>query len=300
MTAATLAPPPPAADPTTPPPKSTGRLRPAPEPIGVRYVPPDPAGEAGPVLVVPLYATDLIHPEEGDQVMNTALHVLLTDYLYAALLALTQSRPDVRVCSDRRVDFQVAGLQPLGPDVFVVVAATRPDDPSQATFRVRASGGVPLLAVEVLSDSTRTTDTGSKVGLYHRAGVRYHLMIDRLDDGTCRIDALTWADEGYSPLEPATDGTFWLPELGGGLRAAGDRVLVVGLDGVPVPSHTESLAETAALRVQAADTATALAAADQRAVAADLRAAAAEAALQVEKARLAELEAELRRLRDGT
>jgi hypothetical protein len=275
---------------TTPPPRRGGRLHPAPEPIGERYVRRTRPDGTEYTDVVPLYEIDLLTPEEDDKVMQNPLHVLLMQYLHVALTVLTRGRPGVEVFADCRIDFQIAGMRPLGPDITVVVGATRPYDPSRGTYRVRTCGGRPLLALEVLSDSTWNVDTGPKFGLYHRAGVQHYILIERSADGTYAIEAYYWTEAGFEPMEPDASGAFLLPEVGAGLRATGSRVHVVAADGSPLPDYTELTDIRRQIEGE-------LEFERQRADAERQRADAAEAARQADQTRLAELEAELRRLR---
>jgi Uma2 family endonuclease len=270
---------------------------------------------------VPLYTHDLLFPQEGDDVVTNDNHNRCYLYLYSALRRVLAGRPGARVFADHRVDFQVPGLQPLGPDVTVLVGTAGEWNPLHGTFPVKTYGGRPALVVEVTSPSTRELDVDDKFDLYHRAGVGVYLLADVPPGGDpprMEVDGYEWSVEGYRRMGWDADGTVWVPELGVGFRPDGLRLVVIGPNRQPVPDSDELAAEVDQLLadLRAAEAAVGRAAAERDAAAAERDAAAAERdaaaaerdaaaaerdratrALHAEQQRAAELEAELRRLR---
>jgi Uma2 family endonuclease len=79
---------------------------------------------------------------------------------------------DVSVCV-APLDVYLPTGDILQPDVFVVDHAAGVDD--------KVQGGVPLLAVEVLSPSSRRRDVGDKLTAYRDAGVPTYWVVDPIN-----------------------------------------------------------------------------------------------------------------------
>ena len=78
--------------------------------------------------------------------------------------------------SDCRVDWNLPGVRPLGPDIAVFLDVER--HKNWATLDVAAEGARPALVVEVTSPSTRKNDLGIKFDFYHRARVPLYVIAD--------------------------------------------------------------------------------------------------------------------------
>ncbi len=165
---------------------------------------------------VPLQKEDLLYPEEGDRLVLNEGHVNDCYYLRGALKQWAADKPDALVLSDHRVDWQVPGLQPLGPDVVVFRGVHRAWDPQRGTFPVVDFGATTLLAIEITSPDTRPNDLGPKVELYRRAGIPFYAIVDRhqIRSGLdlrllgYRIDP---AEPGrYAEAGPDERGRLWL------------------------------------------------------------------------------------------
>lgn len=92
----------------------------------------------------------------------------------------------------------------LGPDTMVEpdVLVTRPDDPTEKRLEQP-----PLLAIEVLSPSTRLYDLGTKRLAYEQFGVPAYWVVDVLDPGAARITEWRWAASGVAePTERTVEG----------------------------------------------------------------------------------------------
>src|SRR5437016_4646677 len=77
-------------------------------------------------------------------------------YLKDVFKAQLADDPKKAVISDCRVDWNLSGVRPLGPDVAAFGGIKRHRDWS--TFDVKAEGAKPLLVVEVTSPDTRDND----------------------------------------------------------------------------------------------------------------------------------------------
>ncbi len=68
---------------------------------------------------VPLTEEDVLFPEEGDFIAQTEYHHIDMNYLWALFRARLAADPTALVLGDCRVDWNIPGVRPLGPDVAV-------------------------------------------------------------------------------------------------------------------------------------------------------------------------------------
>ncbi len=161
---------------------------------------------------IPLSLEDVLFPEIGDFIVQTDPHDTDVHYLKDVFKSRLDVNPGAAVVSDCRVDFNLEGVRPLGPDVgvFFDVRQHRP----WRTLDVAADGVRPGMVVEVTSPDTRTNDVDAKVDYYHRARVPLYVIADALvDDGaTRRLRLIAYQDTpaGYCEIAPDARGWFWL------------------------------------------------------------------------------------------
>jgi Uma2 family endonuclease len=129
---------------------------------------------------IPLTLEDVLHPEEGDFIVQTDAHDSERAYLKAVFKTRLIADPTAVVLSDCRVDWNIPGVRPLGPDVAVFFGARR--HILWSTFNVAEEGVRPALVIEVTSPETRVNDVGPKVGFYHRAKVPWYVIADVDED----------------------------------------------------------------------------------------------------------------------
>ncbi|HVA91581.1 MAG TPA: Uma2 family endonuclease [Chloroflexota bacterium] len=150
--------------------------------------------------------------------------------------------------------------------------------------------GAPTVVIEVASESTYRYDLEAKRRSYARVGVQEYLVFDPTHDwlGTA-VRAWHATAHGFEAWLPTRDGAWHSRELGISFQVDGMLLRVVDADGVMMPHITEfgrllreqqqeAEAYTRRLRVQTEE-------ADRRA--------------EEQARRIAELEAELRRNRQG-
>lgn len=91
-----------------------------------------------------------------------------------------------------------------GPDFFVVLHTTQRERKSWVVWQ--ENGQTPDVVIELLSDSTRAVDFGSKKETYaHLLKVRDYFLFD---PATAELYGFTWSKESrdYAPLSPNEEG----------------------------------------------------------------------------------------------
>src|SRR5438445_697758 len=86
---------------------------------------------------VPLTLKDVLFPEVGDFIVQTTRHNSDVQYLGYVFEAQLAGDPEAVVISDCRVDWNLPGVRPLGPDIAVFFGVKR-DDEEWDTFDVAA------------------------------------------------------------------------------------------------------------------------------------------------------------------
>jgi colicin import membrane protein len=225
---------------------------------------------------VPLRQEDLLYPEEGDFVVNNMAHHDDCHYLGDILRARVGGRKDMLVLSDHRIDWEVVGLCPLGPDVVVFEGLRQAWDPNRETFPVRTFGARTLLVIEVTSADSRVYDLGIKRDFYRRVGAEYYAVVDRPEASGgpdmrllgFRADAAN--PQCYSEVPLDEQGRLWMESVGLWLRAENRRVVLYEKLYRRIPDYAEAVQATQQAQTRA----------------------------EAAEARLKEMEAELQRLRE--
>ncbi len=236
---------------------------------------------------VPLTREDILHPQEEDCVTHTDDHQRFCVYLYNVLRGLFLNNPHMVVLHDVLVGWDVPGLRGHGPDIAVIFGVR--ERRNWSTFHVAEEGVRPALIIEVTSPKTREIDLVDKVDHYERADVPYYVMVDSHEHKgvlTRRLLGYQMTPQGYAVLPPDARGWLWMAPVGLWIGIRDNEVecydqagnLIEDYEGMLIGrTEAEARAETAEARAEAE---------------AQARAAA--------EAHLADLEAELRRLRgDG-
>src|SRR5262249_2079886 len=125
---------------------------------------------------VPLTLEDVLFPEVGDFIVQTDWHFGDVVYLRIVFKEWLADDPTAVVISDCRVDWNLPGVRPLGPDLAVFFGVRRRHNWS--TLDMAAEGARPALVVEVTSPETRRNDVEDKVKYYHRAKVPLYVIAD--------------------------------------------------------------------------------------------------------------------------
>jgi Uma2 family endonuclease len=178
----------------------------------VKHLRPDGTVE---VEEVPLTLGDVLHPQEDDVIPENTTHEPERGYLTWSFRDRLDRVPRGQVLSDCLLDFNVAGVRPISPDVSLIEGVKTLPLPKLGTYRFADHGGRCLLAVEIVSPHTRENDVDRKPDLCHRGGVQQYVIIDQeTEDGPRTIVSRRWTPDGYviEPLD--ANGRAALPSLG--------------------------------------------------------------------------------------
>ena len=189
---------------------------------------------------IPLTEEDYLHPQEEDRQMLVEAHVAATFYLRHALKIGLTDRPDLKIFCDHRIDWQLEGLKPLGPDVVVFDNFTREWDPYEGTLPVRDFGAKVVAVFEVTSPSTRHIDFDAKFEVFAEVGIPYYLIVDTAEpNGEPRILGYRLCRGEYRPMHRDPKLGFMVPPLKLYFRWENDRVIAADEDGIDIPDSPE-------------------------------------------------------------
>lgn len=158
---------------------------------------------------VPLTYEDVLHPEEGDQVIHSRIHQRRWHYLREVFERQVADDPSAVVLDDVRIEWDVPDLRPHGPDLMVIFGVR--ERKNWSTFRVAEEGVRPALIVEITSPETRGHDVMTKVDHYELAGVPLYVIVDAVErrgQPGVRLIGYTLTPEGYRVLAPDDQGRF--------------------------------------------------------------------------------------------
>jgi colicin import membrane protein len=256
---------------------------------------------------VPLTLNDVLHPQLGDHVTQNDEHYRYCHYLYAVLRWYLRHDPSTVVLHDVPINWGVGKMKRHCPDI-AVLHGVRTHFP-WGVFDVRASGGKPLMVMEVTSRKTRVLDVNSrhrrqnKYRQYARIGIPWYVIIDSAEQEKGKPPPLFGyrlsLTKRYTRIRPDHRGWLWLEPVGLFLGPLDDWIAWYDQDGTPIDNYEELWERLEAVE-QARQSAEARARAEAQArQSAEARARAEAQARQSAEARLRELEAELRRKRNG-
>jgi colicin import membrane protein len=174
---------------------------------------------------LPLTQEDVLHPREGDVIVQNTAHDRDTVYLREVLRNRLLSNPGALVLHDAGVDLGLLGITLVCPDICVVFGV-RNRDAQRGSFDTVAEGARPALVIEVVSPSTRANDFGKKMEYYYRALVPMYVILDRLDlEGPVTLHGYTSGKDGYEEVNLDDRGRLWLESVGLWLGIGPNRVV---------------------------------------------------------------------------
>jgi len=268
--------------------------------LGWRYVKRTLPDGSETLKQVPLTPKDVLHPLEEDFIVQDTIHDGDCDYLSDVLKARHAPDEHALVLHDCRIDLDIPPVEPLGPDISLILGVRERPKLRMGTFYVAVEGVRPKMLIEVISKETRANDLGIKVDYYHRARVPSYIIVDRPDPKSDDVLLIgyRYAPAAYERVQLDERGRLWVEPVGMWLGVENGRP--VWYDGVTGEKQLDYTAESQARRqaereVRAAEEAARLA--KEREQAAEAVARLAREELQAVQERLRQLETELRRLR---
>lgn len=225
----------------------------------------------------PLTLDDVVHPREEDFIVHSEAHQRRCVYLYSVLGAQLAADPTAVVLHDVRVAWDIPDLRAHGPDIAVILGVRERKNWStfDVGFDVGKEGVRPALIIEVTAPETAHVDRSLKVDEYDMAQVPLYILVDTLLSSAqprLRLVGYAQTPNGYQVLAPNERGWLWLSPARTWLGIVDNEIVCYDEADRPLGDYQTIAA--------------ALTTAEQRA--------------ETAEARLRELEAELRRQRDGT
>ena len=189
---------------------------------------------------VPLTEEDFLHPQEEDRFMLVDPHQRALHYLVHALRICYRNLPEGRVFTDHRIDWQVPGILPHGPDAVLFDRFTA-DWNGEGTLPVRDTNSRVLAVFEVTSESTRKIDLGKKFVEYALVGIPYYIIIDVAEpNDEINVNGYRLVNESYQPMRRDPQLGIILARAGLYFRWEDDRLIIADEDGKTIPDSRES------------------------------------------------------------
>jgi Uma2 family endonuclease len=247
------------------------------------------------LVQVPLTLEDVLHPQEGDVIPESTLPEQDAEYLRPIFRQRAARLPRGFFLADCLVDWGVPPVRPHSPDLVVFRDVTPPARENFGLFRLHASGGHCVLALEIVSPNTRSNDVVHKLREYHQVGVPLYYLIDQEDeDGPRWVVGYRHTKARYVKMRPDRQGRLLIKPLGLWLGVEENHAVCYDADtGERLGDYRAEVEGRRAAEERAHEEAGARRAAEER-----LREEA--DARQTAEEQLRALEAELRRLRGGS
>jgi colicin import membrane protein len=233
---------------------------------------------------VPLTLDDVLHPQEGDFVIQNDDHHQVCVYLCNVLRGHLAPDPATVVLQDVLIAWDVPDMKPLAPDIAVIFGVR--ERRNWSTFDVAEEGTGPALVIEVTSPATREADLSRKLDVYDIAEVPIYIIVDSVERKgmlTRRLLGYRMTLDGYTGIAPDERGWLWMEPVGLWIGIHENHICCYTADGRYIEDYIGVYTARVQLEAQARQ--------------AEARANAEQQARADAEARIAELEAELRRLR---
>ena len=167
-------------------------------------------------LRMPLTLWDVLHPQEGDHIVQSIRHSQEVRYLAGGLEVHAARDAHALVKSDSPIHWDVPGLSHHAPDVALIFNVRDPRE-YRSSFQVTWAGVRPTLIIEVVSPQNREVrevDTVTKVVEYHAAMVPLYVIIDReREDDWPVIRGYRYTPEAYEPIALDDEDCLLLTDL---------------------------------------------------------------------------------------
>jgi len=209
---------------------------------------------------IPLTLEEVLHPEEGDQLVSSHAHALDCNYLLNVSSERLAGDPSAVVLSDVSIYWEKPEWKHHRPDIAVILGVRRQKD--WPSFYVAVEGTRPALIIEVVSPSTRENDVETKVEQYAEVQVPHYVIADAWEsDGRRHLALIDYrlGPDGLYERQPLDaqgrvrleePGGLWLgivdnPELGGDRLALFDPATGAEIGDYKQLSHALAAKEAA-------------------------------------------------------
>jgi Uma2 family endonuclease len=238
---------------------TTRRTKPPPDPfrLGWRYVTRRDAKGKEILEQIPLTEWDVLHPQEGDFIVQNEAHTRDCVFLKISLEHALKQRPHIKVTLDHRIDWQQPGVLPHGPDIVVLGNVQKDWDPERGTFPVRDMDAEVLLVIEVTSPTTRKFDVGKKIREYHKAKIPFYMIVDnrkRKGRPPSEIIGYQAGAERFELMPPDSEDGLFIPTVNLYFKIDDGRVRVFDKHKrrIPEPLEMDDMVKEAVQREEAA------------------------------------------------
>jgi len=189
---------------------------------------------------VPLTEEDFLHPLEGDRFMVKLGHTEAIWRLGHAITYGGRAKPAIGLFAELRIDWQVPGIRPHGPDVIVFDRDPTGLASDTGTLFVADLGLKPLVLFEVTSPETRHIDFGDKFDEYLYVGVPVYVVLDlAAPDGEPRVIGFQLAGDRYREMPTDPRLGLYVPALELWFRLEDGWLIVADAAGKDLPDSRE-------------------------------------------------------------
>ncbi len=181
----------------------------------------------------PLTRDDVLHPREGDHIVQNTDHNEDCDYLYHVIKRRTRGQQGILVAEDLGIIWDIPGMQGHSPDLTVYQDVQDPERRFD-TFNVAQEGTRPVLIIEVTSPSTHDVDLNDKRREYFQAGVPVYVIVEEYFRGGgrhLRILPYRRGPRAYRRQRLDARGRFWLEAVQLWLGQENGRVALYDAEG---------------------------------------------------------------------
>ncbi len=257
-------------------------------------------------LAVPPPA-DPDYPEtDGKPIGETDFHITAILTLLQLLRDFFAPEEQVYVGGDMMFYYEKDNPKAVrAPDVFVVKGIGKH---KRRIYKLWEERALPCTIFEITSKQSRAEDLKVKYALYERLGVQEYFLFDPLGEYLAApLQGFVLLGGRYQPLSLAPDGTLTSQALGLRVRPEGDLLRIIdAVTGQVIPTSSEALElarrerQRAQIEAQRAETEAQRAETEAQRAETEAKKAAAEAQrADAAETRIAQLQAELERLRGG-
>ncbi len=173
---------------------------------------------------ISLSLEDCLRPEMGDVLVESSLHFQVRMYVAQVFQWKTSRDPLALILSKTGVLWDIPNLRHHCPDVAAIFGIGR-RKPNYTSFNVIEEKVRPRLIVEIVSPNVRENDVDKKIVQYHRAKVRFFVILDKKkEEDPWQLRGYQWAPTHYLEMPKDELGRLWLEAIGVWLEVEGQIV----------------------------------------------------------------------------